>query len=230
MYLDEIRSRARDTLRGNWKKFIGYTIIVNLLTTLVENRLSIYFPNPIKNELTKYISFFISWDDYVTFIYSLFISAIITIGSTRLFTFATKEDEQPYSLQTIFYYFTNLNLYLNAFLLNFLTYLYSTLWTLLLIVPGIIKSYSYRMAPYIFIEEPHLTPNDAITKSRRMMDGYKWKLFCLDISFIGWIILCILTVGIGFLWLIPYMNASEAHFYHELKGNSNNDTDGKVLV
>ncbi len=69
MYLEEIRSRARDTLRGNWKKFIGYTIIIHLLTTLVENRLSVYFPNPIKNELTKYISFVINWDDYLTFIY-----------------------------------------------------------------------------------------------------------------------------------------------------------------
>ncbi|PGL66760.1 DUF975 family protein [Bacillus sp. AFS055030] len=227
MYLEELRSRARDTLSGNWKKFVGYTIIVLLLTTFVENRLSTYFPNPIENNLTKYISYVIDWNDYLTLIYSLFITAIITIGSTRLYTFATKEDVQPYSLQTIFYYFRNLNLYLNAFLLNFLTYLYSTLWTLLLIVPGIIKSYSYRMAPYIFIEEPHLTPNDAITKSRRMMDGYKWKLFCLDISFIGWIILCILTVGIGFLWLFPYMNASEAHFYHELK-NKENDSNISV--
>lgn len=225
MYLEEIRSKARDTLSGNWKKFVGYTIIVLLLTTFVENRLSTYFPNPIENELTKYISYIINWVDYLTFIYSLFITAIITLGNTRLFTFATKEDERPYSLQTIFYYFTNLNLYLNAFLLYFLTFLYSTLWTLLFIVPGIIKSYSYRMAPYIFVEESSLKPNDAITKSRRMMDGYKWKLFCLDLSFIGWFILCIFTLGIGLLWLIPYMNASEAHFYHELK---NNEIDSNI--
>ena len=69
------------------------------------------------------------------------------------------------------------------------------------------------------IEEPYLTPSQAITKSRQIMDGYKWKLFCLYLSFAGWVILSIMTVGIRFLWLTPYYQASIAHFYNHIKDN-----------
>ena len=95
--------------------------------------------------------------------------------------------------------------------------LYIILWCLLLIIPGIIKSYSYAMTPYIMNDRPDLDADDCIHESRKMMRGYKWKLFCLDLSFIGWAILCLFTLGIGFLWLQPYIEASHAKFYEELK-------------
>ena len=81
-----------------------------------------------------------------------------------------------------------------GFCMNFLTGLYIVLWTLLFIIPGIIKSFSYAMAPYILAEHPEMTASEAITESRRMMDGNKWRLFCLDFSFIGWNLLCSLPV------------------------------------
>ncbi|MBR4773273.1 MAG: DUF975 family protein [Bacteroidales bacterium] len=95
--------------------------------------------------------------------------------------------------------------------------LYILLWSLLLIIPGIIKGYSYAMTPYIAYDRPDLDADDCIHESRMMMKGYKWKLFCMDLSFIGWAILCLFTLGIGFLWLQPYIEASHAKFYEELK-------------
>ena len=82
----------------------------------------------------------------------------------------------------------------DGFCLKFLQGLYVALWSLLLVIPGIVKSYSYAMAPYIMAEHPALTANEAITESRRIMDGNKWRLFCLDFSFIGWELLCVLPM------------------------------------
>lgn len=97
--------------------------------------------------------------------------------------------------------------------------LYIVLWSLLLIVPGIIKRYSYAMLPYILRDDPNISYNDAIELSMEMMDGNKWRLFLLDLSFIGWYLLALLTLGIGFLFLTPYMRSTYANFYEELKGN-----------
>ncbi len=97
--------------------------------------------------------------------------------------------------------------------------LYIVLWSLLLIVPGIIKRYSYAMLPYILRDDPNISYNDAIELSMEMMDGNKWRLFLLDLSFIGWYLLALLTLGIGFLFLTPYMKSTYANFYEELKGN-----------
>ena len=94
---------------------------------------------------------------------------------------------------------------------------YTILWTCLLISPGIVKSYSYALTPFILKDEPELRYNAAIEKSMRMMNGYKMKLFLLDLSFIGWMILSILTLGIGLLFLQPYMNTARAAFYEDLK-------------
>ena len=95
--------------------------------------------------------------------------------------------------------------------------IYTILWTCLLIIPGIVKSYSYALTPFILKDEPELKYNAAIEKSMRMMDGYKMKLFLLDLSFIGWMILSVLTLGIGSLFLQPYMNTARAAFYEDLK-------------
>ena len=98
--------------------------------------------------------------------------------------------------------------------------LYIFLWSLLFWIPGLIKSYSYAMTEYILLDNPELTANEAITKSREMMDGYKWKLFVLDLSFIGWRILCmipLLGTVLSLLYVNPYVTATRAQFYEELK-------------
>lgn len=95
---------------------------------------------------------------------------------------------------------------------------YVFLWTLLLIIPGILASYSYAMTDYILAENPELTANEAIAMSKEIMYGNRWRLFCLQISFIGWSILASLTLGIGNLWLTPYKQAATAAFYREISG------------
>ena len=98
-----------------------------------------------------------------------------------------------------------------------LSQIYIVLWMFLLIIPGIVKSYSYALTPYILKDHPELKFNAAIEESMRMMNGYKMKLFLLDLSFIGWALLTILTFGIGILFLEPYVSASRAAFYEDLK-------------
>jgi len=91
------------------------------------------------------------------------------------------------------------------------------LWSLLLIIPGIIAGLSYAMAPYILYENPDMSGSEAIKASKELMDGNKWHFFCLNLSFLGWDILCILTLGIGCLWITPYRQATYAAFYRGIK-------------
>lgn len=107
--------------------------------------------------------------------------------------------------------------YVSALLAYLIVNVLVFLWSLLLIVPGIIKSLSYSMTFFIIADDKNISPNDARIRSMDMMDGYKWRLFCLELSFIGWIILGIFTFGILYIWLLPYMNTSLAIFYTEVK-------------
>ena len=111
----------------------------------------------------------------------------------------------------------NKELFSRVLTTTLLYYVYVFLWSLLLLIPGCIKSYSYAMTPYILKDSPEMKNNAAIEESMRMMDGHKLELFLLDLSFIGWAILSILTCCIGFLWLVPYMNMARVNFYEDLK-------------
>lgn len=95
------------------------------------------------------------------------------------------------------------------------------LWSLLLFIPGIIKSFSYAMTPFILVEYPDLSASEAIQLSRRMMSGHKFDLFYLYLSFIGWFIVGVISLGIGFLWIMPYMTGSIAAFYEDVKSQYN---------
>ena len=97
--------------------------------------------------------------------------------------------------------------------------IFITLWSFLFVIPGIIKMFSYAMTPYILEENPELSANEAIDRSRAMMKGHKFDLFWLILSFIGWMILCIFTAGIGYLWLVPYMETAVAGFYEDVKAD-----------
>lgn len=100
----------------------------------------------------------------------------------------------------------------------FLRDLFRFLWGLLLIVPGIIKRYSYRMAPYILADRPELSGTEVLTLSRQMMNGHKWKTFVLDLSFLGWNILSALTFGLlGVFYVNPYRQCTNTELYRELK-------------
>lgn len=95
--------------------------------------------------------------------------------------------------------------------------LFILLWSLLLIVPGVLAALSYSMTFFIIRDDPSVGAREAIRRSRRMMAGNRWKYFCLLWRFFGWALLCLLTLGIGFLWLGPYVAVSQAMFYEDLK-------------
>ena len=102
----------------------------------------------------------------------------------------------------------------------FLRSIFVFLWSLLFIIPGIIKSYSYRMVPFILTDNPGITATEAITRSRQIMKGNKWRAFVLDLSFLGWYILSALTLGIlSIFYVNPYVYATEAELYHSIKEN-----------
>ena len=97
----------------------------------------------------------------------------------------------------------------DGFLLSLLTAIFVTLWTLLLIIPGIIAGYSYAMAPYILYENPGMRPMAAIKASKELMRGNKWRLFCLDLSFLGWELLCTLPMLIGFSLVFAFTHSAD---------------------
>lgn len=99
----------------------------------------------------------------------------------------------------------------------FMMNLFIFLWSLLLVVPGIIKSYQYRMVPYIMAENPQMNYRDALALSSRMTEGHKLELFILELSFVGWIILGSLLCGIGVIFVQPYINATFAEVYAEMR-------------
>jgi uncharacterized membrane protein len=109
--------------------------------------------------------------------------------------------------------------FVNKMLGQILVSLYTVLWTMLFWIPGFVKCFSYAMTYYILNDNPEMSANDAITRSREMMDGHKWQLFCLRLSFIGWILLSCLTFGVLLIVVMPYMQAAEAEFYEKLKND-----------
>ena len=113
---------------------------------------------------------------------------------------------------------------------TFLYTIYTCLWTFLLIVPGIIKAISYSMTPYILNDRPELCYNDAIEESMRLMEGHKMAYFKLQLSYIGWIVVCILTLGIGIFWLQPWMSAASCAFYEDLLEEDKLIQNNEVLV
>ena len=104
-----------------------------------------------------------------------------------------------------------------AFKVTFLTGLYTFLWSLLFVIPGIIKAISYSMAMYILAENKGKSARECINESKAMTKGHKGELFVLGLSFIGWGLLCSITFGIAAIWVTPYMSATFANAYQSLK-------------
>ena len=155
----------------------------------------------------------LSFIGIVFMIVHLIVGGAVTLGYVKFNL--NLVDYKPATFAQLFSEFHRLG---TGFLMQLLRMVYTFLWSLLFVIPGIYASYGYAMTPYILLENPEMTANEAITKSKELMDGNRWRLFCLEISFIGWALLAALfTLGIGVLWLVPYMEASFAAFYREIK-------------
>lgn len=130
---------------------------------------------------------------------------------------------EPAQVGNIGYAFDNN--YKNITKTMFFRDLFTVLWTLLFIIPGIVKSYEYQMIPYLLADNPQMTKEQAFEESKRMMQGQKWKAFVLDLSFIGWNILSALTLGIlGIFYVQPYMDATHAALYEALRYGTPNSS------
>ena len=143
------------------------------------------------------------------------LGSVVEVGYAR-FNLNLTAGEKP-SFETLFSYFPHWKTVAVAQLLQTV---YILLWTCLLIVPGIVAGYSYAMTSYILAEHPELSASEAIAQSKAMMEGNRWRLFCLQFSFMGWSILCALTLGLGNLALRPYEMAATAAFYREISGGA----------
>jgi uncharacterized membrane protein len=145
-------------------------------------------------------------------IVSIVITGPLAVGMA-IFSLSISRNQET-SVSQLFNGFSKFALAFGAYILMIV---FTILWMLLLIVPGIIAAISYSQTFFIIAEDDSIDAMTAIDRSKAMMQGYKWKYFCLCWRFFGWFILSCLTCGIGFLWLIPYVMVSFAKFYEDIK-------------
>ena len=153
----------------------------------------------------------------LVFIYAIamfVVGSAVELGYNR-FNLSLYESSDAPKIETIFSRFSYFG---NAFSLRLLMFVKTLLWTLLFVIPGIIAAYRYSMAPYIMAQNPDMSASSAIEESKYLMANNKWRLFCLQLSFIGWYILAGLTAGIGGIFLAPYVKAAFTAFYLDLMG------------
>ncbi len=159
-------------------------------------------------------------------LFNIVISNVLAVGGCRFFL---KNSYNPTKVGEILWGFRD-GKYVNIVVTQFLRALFTALWSLLLIIPGIIKSYEYRMIPFILAENPDIPWRDAFAKSKQMMEGQKMDAFILDLSFFGWNFLAALTWGLtGIFYSNPYKYATDAQLYLTLNGgfeDSDSDTFG----
>lgn len=197
----EIRAYAREALRGKW----GYGIIVWLLLMLLDTLFSL--PEYIADEGS---SFGDIWG-----IISTTFSWCMWFGLMACFLDVARKTHLSY--KRLFTAFRNVEFFFKFVITEILQTIFLICWYLLLIIPGIIKYYSYAMTEFILMDHPEYGPLQAITESRKMMYGHRMQLFILGLSFIGWFLLCIITLGIASLWVVPYYSTARAKFYLDIK-------------
>ena len=189
----ELMKMARESLKDKWGIAIATFLIYALIIGIVKGSAETY---PFVNLIL------------------LLISGPLSLGIAK-FTINISRNQEA-RIEQLFESFSNFGTSTGAYLL---TVLFTLLWTLLLIIPGIIAALSYSMTFYIIADDDSIGAMDAIDKSKKMMYGHKWKYFRLLLRIFGLSLLCILTLGIGFLWLFPYAQVSTAKFYEDIKEN-----------
>ncbi len=195
-----VRRWGREALSGRWGKSVLGTLVYMILMTGPILTFSFIFDDKTLSGVSDLYTFLVGGPlslGYITFIIAIF----------------RKNDPSP---MEILYGFEK---FLKALGLMFMVNLLVALWTLLFIIPGIIASCRYGMAFFILADNPEIGIMEAIRESKQMMMGNKMKFFLLQLSFIGWAILCLFTLGIGFLFLLPYMMASFTGFYEVARGS-----------
>lgn len=222
MTSSDYRRIARDRLQGSWPLAIGVAAVACILGGLVTGssfipQFNVRIEGQDISSLQDLLNLFSVRDISAFGLGSALGLAQFIIGGVIELGFATyllkQHNKANFELQDLFSKFDRFG---QGFAQRFLRGLYVTLWSLLFVIPGIVKGYAYAMTPFIMAENPEMSASDAITASRELMDGHKGDLFILDLSFIGWGILAAVTCNIGHLALNPYRNAAYAAFYKDL--------------
>ena len=218
MTSSDFRARARDMLRGRWGMAVLVTLIAGMLGGLVfatSSSFSVDLDEGTIQNLPEIVRIYLM--AALSIGGTLGIVQFILGGTVRLgyCKYLLKlHDGQEGELKDLFSEFDRFR---DGFILSLLTSIFIFLWSLLFVIPGIIAAYKYAMAPFLMLENPGMKPREALDESKQLMDGHKLELFFLCLSFIGWVLLSLLTLGIGSFWLNPYMNASYAAFYRNLR-------------
>ena len=217
MTSSELRAIARRNLEGTWGISVGVALVAAILGGLIVgtgSNINFNFNEDTVRNLPP-----IFWTVLLPLvsvagllgIVSFILGGTVELGYAK---FLLKQyDRKQLQFSDLFSQFERFG---TGFAQQFLRVLFTTLWMLLFIIPGIVKGLSYAMTPFILEEHPEMTASEAIEASMRLMDGHKMDLFILGLTFIGWQILACLTMGIGFLFLNPYMNAAYAAFYRSI--------------
>jgi len=215
-----LMARAREALRGKW----GVAVLMFVVYMIITIPLGLVLNLPFRG-LKFLVPELQVIDDYFALAYlkgqvqSLFIA--IPIGALIVgycFFHLNMARRRNPRLGDLFAFYPTA--FWRCGLAHFWMTLFIFLWTLLLVIPGIMAAFSYSQTYYILMDNPELSPREAIAKSKRMMHGVRWKLFYLHCGFIGWGLLCLLTCGIGLLWLSPYIQTSLANFYESVKSRA----------
>ena len=198
----DYRAAARESLSGNWKTSAIVMLLIMGISILLSTVIALLSLDSewLSNTLSVIVSILL-----ILPLQWAFANALLQLvrGDNNI----TDNTKQSFK--------TNYRTFVLTYLLMIIILLGIGVVTLLI---GIfILNYAYRMVPYIIQEYPELTPREALKLSREMMRGHKWNLFVLDLTFMGWVLLTILTLGIGGLWLTPYMQTTVAHYYEDLK-------------
>lgn len=217
MRAKDYREKALSMLSGKWGMAVLVTLVAGLLGGLLINAFVEFNVNLDAETIRKIPEFALTYLKFAAGIGSFLGLVTFVIGGTVKLGYCKYllklHDGEEGELKDLFSEFDR---FTDGFLLSLLSAIYVFLWTMLFVIPGIVAVFKYAMAPFILLERPGLSPNDAITASKEMMDGHKAELFILDLSFIGWMLLNVATLGIGSLWLNPYMNAARAAFYRDI--------------
>lgn len=217
----EIRQVARDNLRGNYWLSVLVAFVAVLLGAILTG--GTIFRVDVDAEVLHHLPRFIVRYLAIMGSISVFFALVqLIIGGTVQLGYAKyllkQHDHASFDIHDLFSQFDRFK---EGFLQSFLRELYIFLWSLLLIIPGIVKSYAYAMTPFIMAENPQMSAKEAIEASKQLMHGHKDELFTLDLTFFGWGLLAVLTLNIGYIFLNPYKNAAYAVFYKELTASNN---------
>lgn len=221
MHISDIKKKARKSLKDYW----AIAALLTFLWAILILGAPYFFEIALCGGLDNWIN---NWFlpnqtpasvQSIELIYSIILTPFMI--SVNWFYLSLSRSENP-QLAHVFSVYTDARKSLKLIGASIIVEIFVSLWALLLIVPGIIKSLSYSQTFFILRDHPEYSVSEAITASRKAMNGYKWKYFLLSLSFIGWIFLSSFTAFIGLLWVIPYILASVAEFYNELSQRTDN--------